>query len=302
MNVFVTGGTGYVGQPIVRQLVEKGHHVTLLTRSEHRSDGLPKCVEIVIGDVFDDTALKLGMNQAEAVIHLVGIIREQPRRGLTMQRVHVEGTRHVIAAALRLGVYRFVHMSALGAKSDAVSSYHRTKWEAEKCLRQSGLKFTIFRPSVVFGPGGPGPNFLSQLVDVTRLPVIPVVGDGNYPLQPVHTRTIAGVFEQALTLDTTIGETFEVGGPNVVSHQDIMSKIEAALDIQKPHLQIPISLIQAMVRCFGWTGKFPLTRDQLSMLVEGNVCTNPGRLYDSFDVDPIPFTVNVNHDEKNGAT
>ncbi|GMA60907.1 NAD-dependent epimerase/dehydratase family protein [Alicyclobacillus fastidiosus] len=157
MRVFVTGGTGYVGVPVVRELLRRGHSVTLLARDASRVPAdLCGLVHVVDGDLADSTALQIGMNQADAVVHLVGIIRENRRRGITMQAVHVGGTTAVLEAARRAGVERLIHMSALGARVGARSRYHKTKWEAETRVRQSGLKFTIFRPSVVFGPGGPG--------------------------------------------------------------------------------------------------------------------------------------------------
>lgn len=292
MQIFVTGGTGYVGTPIVKKLLSEGHHVRLLTRTKTHAHAFGNHVTPIIGDLFDDTSLKLGMSDADAVIHLVGIIREDFAHGITMTRIHTEGTARVVDAAIKAEVHRFIHMSALGARSDAVSAYHKSKWDAEKRVRQSGLHFTIFRPSVVFGPGGPGPHFVQQLGDAIRqLPFVPMIGQGVFQLQPVHTSTVADVFAESLELSDTIGETFDIGGPSVVSLKHIISQIVAALDIRKPTIGIPLWAMETVIRLFGRFGRFPLTMDQLIMLKEGNVCAHSSRLYDVFACQPIPFTV-----------
>lgn len=292
MRVFVTGGTGYVGVPVVRELVKRGHVVTLLARDEARvPKDLASRVQVIPGDLSDATALQIGVDQADAVVHLVGIIREHRRKGVTMQTVHVEGTMRVLEAARRAGVRRFLHMSALGARVGARSGYHRSKWEAETLVRQSGLKFTIFRPSVVFGDGGPGSNFVQELVTlVKRAPVLPVIGHGRFPLQPVHTSTVSAVFAQALDMDTTIGETFDVGGPEIVEYGQILHQIREGLGSRKLSIEIPLPIIETLVGALSVMGNPPLTMDQLTMLVEGNVCTNGDRLYDIFDIKPVPRT------------
>lgn len=292
MNVFVTGGTGYVGQPIVQRLLADGHRVALLTRTESHTDVFAHTVDVIVGDLFDKTALRLGMERADAVVHLVGIIREDKKHGATMRKVHVEGTQHVIDAALHAGVSRLVHMSALGARSDASSLYHQSKWEAEKQVRQSGLRFTIFRPSIVFGPGGPGPNFISTLASAVKgLPFVPIIGNGMYPLQPVHTQTVAEAFAKSMQNDVTVGETYEVGGPAVIQYEEIMRQMTDILQIRKPSIHIPLVLMASAVKSFGWLPGFPLTQDELTMLTEGNICANAVRLYDTLSIQPIPFTI-----------
>ncbi|GEO27097.1 NAD-dependent nucleoside diphosphate-sugar epimerase/dehydratase [Alicyclobacillus acidoterrestris] len=296
MRVFVTGGTGYIGVPVVRELVKRGHVVTLLARDEARvPKDLASRVHVIAGDLSDATALQIGVDQTDAVVHLVGIIREFRRKGVTMQTVHVDGTMRVLEAARRAGVRRFLHMSALGARVGARSGYHRSKWEAETLVRQSGLRFTIFRPSVVFGDGGPGSNFVQELVTlVKRAPILPVIGHGRFPLQPVHTSTVAAVFAQALDMDTTIGETFDVGGPEVVEYGQILQQIREGLGSRKLSIEIPLPIIETLVGALGVMGNPPLTMDQLTMLVEGNVCTNGDRLYDIFDLQPVPFSISRN--------
>lgn len=295
MDIFVTGGTGYVGVPIVQQLLSDGHRVRVLTRNAtHALFNGSDQIFPVEGDLFDNASLQLGLHGADAVIHLVGIIRENTRQRVTMERIHVEGTERIIAATVKAGVKRYLHMSALGSRSDAVSGYHKSKWAAEKRVRQSGLDFTIFRPSVVFGHGGPGPNFVQQVARAMRqLPFIPMLGNGMFLLQPVHTSTVAQVFSQALDKPETCGETFDVGGPTVLEYRDIVRQLAAVLDLKKPTLNIPLVAVENLVRLIGWTGQFPLTRDQLIMLKEGNVCTNSNKLREVFQFEEVPFSVMI---------
>lgn len=301
MNIFVTGGSGYVGQPIVKSLLAQGHRVSLLTRRTTHVETFGDQIDIIVGDLFDDASLKLGLNDADAVIHLVGIIREDTARHITMASVHVEGTQRVVDASIKAGVRRLIHMSALGARSDAASAYHQSKWEAEKKVRQSGLDFTIFRPSIVFGPGGPGPNFCLQLADAARqLPFIPMIGDGSFQLQPVHTHTIADLFTKVLNMPETIGETFDVSGLTVVSYRRVIEQIVEVLQIHKPTIHIPLWLIENTVRLLGRMKSLPLSMDQLIMLKEGNVCANTDRVYEVFQLKPKPFVVerkDVTHHE-----
>lgn len=295
MNVFVTGGTGYVGQPIVDELLQRGHRVTLLTREEDHADTWKSKVNVVVGDILDPTSLKLGLQDANAVIHLVGIIREHPRKGVTMDRIHIEGTAAIVSASRAVGIKRFIHMSALGARPDAFTAYHKSKWQAEKQIRQSGLPFTIFRPSVIFGRGGPGLTFVSQLIDVVQsTPFVPIIGSGEYPLQPVHVSVVASAFVDALTSSNTIGETFELGGPVIVNYEDVVRQIMTALNKQKPVMHIPLALMQTLVQSLSWLPRFPLSRDQLAMLIEGNTCASPSRVYNVFELEKIPFSVSLN--------
>ncbi|MCL6517866.1 NAD-dependent epimerase/dehydratase family protein [Alicyclobacillus sp.] len=290
MRVFVTGGTGYVGVPVVDALVRAGHEVVVLERAGSIRPIQRPDVARVTGDVTDHDALRHGMRGCDAVVHLVGIIREFPRRGVTMQRMHVDATEAVLAAAQAAGVSRVVHMSALGARPDAVSSYHRTKWMAEELVRSSGLPYTIFRPSVIFGRGGPGPQFVGQLADLVRsAPVVPVIGDGRFALQPVAVATVAEAIVQAVhePRDTA----YELGGPDVITYLEILRRIADALGKPLRTVRVPVVLMRGVVPLLERLPSFPITRDQLTMLLEGNVCTDADAAYQDLYLEPIPFTV-----------
>jgi uncharacterized protein YbjT (DUF2867 family) len=290
MKVFLTGATGFVGKGVLSRLTASGHEVTCLVRpgSEAKlAQADTAQVTMAPGDLFDPDSLRRAMEGAEAVIHLVGIIREQPKAGVTFSRIHVEGTRNVLQAAAQSGVRRFVHMSALGARAGAASTYHRTKHEAEELVKASGIPYVIFQPSVIFGPGD---EFVNMLANLVRLPVTPVIGDGSYPLQPVARETVADVFEQALTRESVTGQTFEVGGPIPLSYAEILDVIGEV--IGKRHvrkLHIPVGLMKPVVSLMEGFSFFPITHTQLTMLLEGNACSDTDVLYSAFDTPKIPF-------------
>src|SRR3990170_8086453 len=191
-EVLVTGGTGFVGTHVCRALIARGFMPRLLVRPG-REDRVPLDVRergrITPGDVTDRESVENAAQGTTAVVHLVGIIREFPAKGVVFERLHVDATRNVVDAALRWNIPRFVHMSALGAQAGGPTGYFASKGRAEEHVRRSGLSWTIFRPSVIFGPGD---RFLNELGRLMRdAPILPVPGDGRYSLQPVFVGDVA---------------------------------------------------------------------------------------------------------------
>lgn len=292
MRVFITGGTGYVGQAVVAAAMRTGHQLLVLQRPGTRRPLEHPGVELVEGDVLEPESFVKSLEGADAIIHLVGIIRESPRQNITMQRLHVEATRNVLEAAEHAQVPRFVHMSALGSRPEAVSGYHRTKWAAEELVRRSGLTFTIFRPSVIFGQGGPGPEFIGQLADLARkAPVLPIIGDGRSPLQPVSIKTVAEAMVASLSSPLAHHKIYEVGGPDVIIYEEIMRRICQTLNKPFRPIHIPFSFMGALLPVLQHFPGFPLTLDQFIMLKEGNVCRNSESLYRDFGLEKLPFKV-----------
>ncbi|MBO8164658.1 MAG: complex I NDUFA9 subunit family protein [Brevibacillus sp.] len=296
MKIFLTGATGFVGKGVLNQLVHRGHEVVCLVRpgSEsklHLSSELRNHVTLHPGDLFDRESLTKGMAGCDGVIHLIGIIREQPKQGVTFERVHVQGTRQVVEAARHAGVRRFIQMSALGARANAVSPYHQTKYAAEQIVVESGIPFTIFRPSVIFGPGD---EFVNMLANLVRLPLTPVIGSGTYRLQPVSRKTVADVFTQALTLRASEGHVYEVGGPEQLTYLQILDSIGHTLGkstVRK--VKIPLGLMRPVINLMEGFSFFPVTNTQLTMLLEENICEDTETLYQTFDTPKIPFAQGI---------
>lgn len=292
MKVLLTGSTGFVGKGLLEQLSTAGHQVVCLVRPGSESkwqsdDARHQQVHVHPGDLFDTASLEQAMAGCDAVIHLVGIIREKPGKEITFSRIHVTGTKNLLEAAQRAGIRRFVQMSALGARPGATSPYHQTKYEAEQLVVHSGIPYVIFRPSVIFGPGD---EFVNMLADLVRMPVTPVLGNGSYLLQPVSRRTVADVLTSSLTNEHAANQIFEVGGPEQISYEAILDRIGKAIGKHRVRkVYIPLSLMKPMVNMLESFSFFPITNTQLTMLLEGNVCEDTEKLYNTFDTSKVMF-------------
>ena len=287
-TVFVTGATGFVGRVVVHALRADGVKVRCLVRrgSEHDLKGL-EAIERVEGDILARQTLDEGMAGCDAVVHLVGIIREHPGRRVTFERIHVDGTLNVLAAATAANVRRYLHMSALGTSVSARSQYHQTKWLAEEAVRASALAWTIFRPSVIYGKGDGLVSMLARMVE--KLPVVPVVGEGRQRVQPVPVEQVAEGFRRALARPETVKQTYEVGGPDAVSMVDLIDAIGTALGrprVRKVHL--PLGLMRIAAAPLQSVPSFPLTTDQIAMLETENTC-DPTPFFRTFGLTPVPL-------------
>ncbi|PLY12798.1 MAG: NAD-dependent dehydratase [Desulfuromonas sp.] len=288
MRVFVTGGTGFVGHELLRQLTGSGHGARVLVRADSGDKVLQHpLVESVCGDVTEPNSLEGLLKDCEAVIHLVGVIREFPRRDITFQKLHVEATRRILAAAEAQGVERYLHMSANGTREGAATSYHRTKWQAEEAVRNSSLNWTIFRPSLIYGRNDQFINMLAE--QIRKLPVVPVIGDGQYRMSPVAVEDVAKGFVSALEDTQTEGGTFHCGGPQAVSYNDLLDQVADAMGKTPPaKLHHPVWLMTPFIRALEGLSAFPITRDQLTMLLEGNVC-DPRHWCEACGIVPKPL-------------
>jgi uncharacterized protein YbjT (DUF2867 family) len=282
MNVLLTGGTGYVGAALRERLAGRGHSVRLLVRRESggtalRAGGFTRAEDftrtagftIAGGDVLDTNSCLRACAGCDAVVHLVGIIREYPRYGITFDELHVRATENIVAAAERQGVKRFVHMSALGSREDAVSTYHKTKYAAESIVRHSALAWTIFRPSVIFDRGS---EFIETLVQLAGRRIVPLIGGGSARLQPVARADVAACMAACLTMPGTRGRVFELGGADRLAFKDLLRMIAAHRDGNPKMIALPAFLMKPIVRAMERFPSFPLTSDQLTMLLEDNLC------------------------------
>lgn len=291
-RVFVTGATGFVGRSVIQALRSDGYVVRCLVRrgSERDLRGLG-AVERVEGDILVRRGLEEGMAGCQAVVHLVGIIRERPAAASTFEMVHTQGTINVLEAAMAAGVRRHLHMSALGSRPGARARYHQTKWAAEEAVRASGLAWTIFRPSIIYGRGDEFVTMLAHMVE--RSPVVPVIGSGRQRLQPVLVEHVAEGFARALALPATEKQVYEVGGPDRVTMVELLDAIGSALGhrrVRKAH--VPLGFMRPLTRVLHRLPGFPVTPDQLRMLEEDNVC-DPAPFYAAFRLEPVPLATGL---------
>lgn len=217
-SVMVTGATGFVGRYVVRELLTRGLRPVCLVRSADRLAARhpevdPDRLTTIVGSLDDCEALKHAADLAKAAIHLVGIIIARRLKGQTFHRVHAQGTQNVVDAVSGAGVKRFIHISALGTRPDAISKYHQTKWAAEQYVRNSGLEYTIFRPSLIHGPDGEFTRLMKRLVCGLTPPMIPYFGNGTAMVQPISVKDGAFCLVESLRRADTIGNAIPLGGP-----------------------------------------------------------------------------------------
>ncbi len=298
MKVAVIGGTGFVGGYLLDALVDSGHDVSVLVRpgSENKLRASPG-VHPVKGDLSSADALQSVVAGCDVVIYNVGILREFPSRGITYEASQYEGVVRTVKAAKKAKVTRMLLMSANGVKRGG-TPYQDTKRRAEEYALQSGLDVTVFRPSVIFGDPRGTMEFATQLYRDMIRPPLPAVGffagrdpkEGAILMSPVHIEDVASAFVKALEDDATIGKTYELGGPEVLSWQDMIRRIAEATGRSKWILPMPTWIMRTGATLFDWLPFFPVTRDQLTMLEEGNTA-DPGILEGLTGAEPKAFSI-----------
>jgi uncharacterized protein YbjT (DUF2867 family) len=286
--ILVTGGSGFVGGHVVHELRARDLQVRCLVRDPRRGAKLAALgCELVQGDVTDPTSLRRAVEGAEAVVHLVAIRTGSER---DFQRIMVDGTRDLLAAAKEAGVGRFVHMSALGTSEETkdLVPYYRAKWEMEEQVRASGLPYVIFRPSFVFGRDG---GILPTFAKLARYsPVTPITGRGRQRIQPIWADDLAAYFGAAASRDDVAGETYELGGPDPVTWNEFWARLKRALGQRRPSVHIPMAFMKANALVTErLPGNIPLTRDLLKMLEHGdNVVSNDDAVR-TFQISLMPL-------------
>ena len=299
MKVALFGGTGFVGTYITEELLKNNHDPHLLVRpgSEHKVFQPDKC-KVNIGDIRDLKTIEITLKDTDAVIYNIGIIRQFPKKGITFEAIHFEGAKHCIDVAKHLGIKRFILMSANGVKFDG-TIYQSTKFLADQYVKNTELEWTIFRPSLIFGDPKGKQEFCSQLRDdMLSLPLpAPLFFEGLIPwtagqfeMSPIHIKDVASIFVKALDMEKTIGKIYELGGSesyNWIELIDIISESSRKKKWKIPAPVIPIKLAASIFERFPF---FPITKDQLTMLLEGNTCDSTIAFKD-FEVDPISFSV-----------
>jgi NADH dehydrogenase len=297
MRVALIGGTGFVGGYLTDALLAAGHEPVLLVREGSESKIRQRDrVTTVTGDIQTPEALRRVLESCDAAIYNVGILREFPREGITFESTQYDGMVQTVAVAKEAGVQRLLLMSANGVKRPG-TAYQETKRRAEEHAMQSGLDVTVLRPSVIFGDPRGTMEFATQLYDEMVRPPIPAVGffsgldrdKGAVVMSPVHIEDVTSAFVAVLQDDSQIGRTISLGGPETLTWSEMIRRIAAAAGRKKIILPMPIGLMRVGATLLDWLPSFPVTRDQLTMLEDGNVA-DPTALRDLIGREPKAFT------------
>jgi uncharacterized protein YbjT (DUF2867 family) len=285
--ILVTGGTGFVGPKIVHELRAREHDVRCLVRDRGRASKLAAWgCELVEGDVTDAASLREAVRGCDAVIHLVAILTGSRQQ---FERIMEEGTRDLVAAAKEEGVRRFVQMSALGTSEETrnLVPYFHAKWEMEQAVKASGIEHVIFRPSFVFGPDG---GILTTFKRLARLmPVTPIVGSGKQRIQPIWVEDVAAYFAAAVDKPEAANRTFELGGPDVVTWDELWTRLKRAMGVRRPSLHVPMGLMRIQATVLERLPNPPVTRDQLKMLEAGDNVVSSNDAVETFKLPLVPL-------------
>ena len=286
--ILLTGATGFVGGNLLKEMFRQGLQVRCLVRNPSKAEAIRQFhVEIVKGDVTDKDSIAKALEDGkiDTAVHLVGILAETGKA--TFKTIHIEGTGNMAAACKKGGVSRFIHISALGTRANARSEYHKTKWEAEELIRASGLEYTIFRPSVLFGKEDKFVNLFAQIIKIS--PFIMIPGNGRNKMQPVSVKDIVSAMTMAVKDPQHIYKVYEIAGPEKLTFDQIIDTICRVMGKTRLKIHIPMPLMRIGALAAECTlPKPPITRDQLLMLEEDNITEN-NALESIFGIKPIRF-------------
>lgn len=278
--VTVFGGGGFVGRYVVEALCKAGARVRVAQRTPKSAYFLQPLgsvgqIDILRCDVNDAEAVAAAVSGADAVINLVAIM------GGAMQRVNVDGARTIAGAAADAGVDALVQVSAIGADANGASLYARSKGAAEQAVRDAFARATIIRPSLVFGPEDQLTNRFAGLL--AMLPAYPVIAPGTR-FQPIYVRDLGRAIPAA-ALDPArhAGQTYEVGGPEVMTMRELTARIAALSGQDRALIDLP-DAVSGIIAKFGFLPGAPLTSDQWLMLQQDNVASGDGLA--AFGIEP----------------
>jgi NADH dehydrogenase len=282
--VTVFGGGGFIGRYVCEYLFKAGVRVRVASRDPRQAYFIQPLAQVgqfgfVQADLGNRASVDRAVEGATAIVNLAGVF------GKAMQRVHVEGARHVAEAAKKAGAGALVHISAIASDPNSQSSYGRTKGEGEAVVRKAYPKATLIRPSLVFGPED---ELTNRFAAMARLPVLPVLA-ARRNFQPVYVRDLAkAIGKAALQPGLHGGKTYEIGGPQAMSMVELHRTILEITGQTPEVIELP-DIAGNLLSWLGFLPGAPLTRDQWMMLQRDNVPAKGARGLDAFGIRPTPL-------------
>ncbi len=288
--ILVTGASGYLGNHIVKGLAESGKAVSALIRNREWAEAEGRLVGLNIewaeGDVTKPETLSNAVKGVDAIIHTAAIAIE--KGGRTYEDINYQGTVNVVNAAKAAGVKRFVNISQLGADSKLPYRFLASKGKAQEYAAASGLDWTAFRPSVIWGPEDEFANTFAKLAPLSPL-IYPIIGDGQARFQPVWVEDVAAAVVKSLDDPSTIGQEFELGGPEVLTIAEIERRTLNAIGARRLLIPFPVPLLRIIVTLMqAVLPAPPVTTSLLDLLGVDN--TTKSNALGRFVAQPKPFT------------
>jgi uncharacterized protein YbjT (DUF2867 family) len=245
--LLLTGATGTIGLPVLRRLTATEMPVRCLVRDPRRLGAQRVRVQIALGDLADPFSFRNALRGVETVVHLASAIRDQPAGSI--EELDGVAAWRLVQAAERAGVRRFVFFSTLGASTRSRARLMRAKAIAEKALIESSLEYTVFAPSMVYSPSDP---FLRLLERMSLLPVVPIVGTGRAPFQPIWAEDVAECVMAALPDGShggeAVGQRYELAGPETLTYAEIVQCVLRSLRRRRPLVRLPVGVVRRLLR------------------------------------------------------
>ena len=268
MQIAVAGGTGFVGGGIASELQRRGDGVVILSHRPERARGsIPAGQEVRMADIADVGSLASALAGVDSLVIALafrGYPMENPRRGETFEAVDAAGTERLVKAAVAAGVSSVVYISGAGAARDAPRHWFRAKWRAEEAVRASGLRWTIIRPTWLYGPRDAA---LNRFLGFARyLPFVPVTGNGRQLLAPVFIGDLAALVGDSLTEPAAANQVFEIGGPDAMTMNDVIRTALRVSGRRRPLLHAPAGLLKLAAWPLQFLPRPPLTPDAVDFV------------------------------------
>jgi NADH dehydrogenase len=277
LSIVVLGGTGFLGTRLVARLIKDGHEVTVLSRDreQHRHLLVLPGLTLENCDVYQEPQLSERFRGKDVVVNLIGILNERGFSGAGFRRAHVELTQHVLLAARSAGVARLLQVSSLKAAPDAPSFYLRTKGEAEKLIRdQSALDWTIFKPSIMFGPGD---SFLNRFAGLlAAIPFAFPLARPNARLQPASVDDVVDALLRCLHGGASSRQTYELCGPQVYTLREVVGLVAKLTHRHRWIVGLPNFVGRTQAFFMNFVPGRPFSGDNYRSLTVDSVCSEDG--------------------------
>ena len=285
------GGSGFVGSQVVQDLARRGWRIRVACRRPDRAYKLQTSghvgqIQAVRCDARDPAQVEAALRGADAAINLIGILYEAGAR--SFQAMHVEAARNIAEGCAAAGIDRLVHVSAIGANPESESKYAATKAAGEMAVREAKPDAVIIRPSILFGAGD---GFLNRFaLMATMAPALPLIGGGRTRFQPVHVGDVAEAIARAVERPDAAGRTFELGGPAVVTMEDVLKLVLRETRRRNGLVPLPFfaaRTIGSFAQLTAFVGIPPfLTRDQVVSLESDNVVADGAEGLAELGIEP----------------